>query len=403
MILADLICEAITRAVTLIYTLGLLSLFTRIQLNLLGRRNYLSSVVSLATPSTPDISLENRDDDNLTQDYGSDFDTNRMYLTFSWWLLHRGWIAIREKVETVVADVFETLNPRDNVEFERLSGRILEMRKRIEGETDEERRRHPWLDYLLPEKEDEDAVLKESGVAPISPAVTDADGIQRRFPVSSSLRRLLDETSDIVESPTFSHVLTLTLDAAFSLLIDEKVAIQAYQIPIQNKQSSQAAAVDDQLLNNPLLSPERRVQEVSNGRSDDSDPADKLTTCKLAKTLAVITRQAYVIGSGGNISTLMASSSTSTDPPTAFSGPSFKEANEYLAAMESVRDVEGFAAVVYSSNFELEGVEDTSTARESNRRDNTHGDDSPVDASRELETDLESAWGKAMEPTKSPQ
>ena len=34
--------------------------------------------------------MENRDDDNYDNMYGNDFETNRKYLTFSWWLLHRG-------------------------------------------------------------------------------------------------------------------------------------------------------------------------------------------------------------------------------------------------------------------------------------------------------------------------
>ena len=391
----DELNAAITRAITLIYTLALLSLFTRIQLNLLGRRNYLSSVVSLATPSTPNISLENRDDDNVSQDYGSDFDTNRMYLTFSWWLLHRGWRAMREKVEAAVSIMFDTMNPRDNVSFERLSEAILEVRKRVEGGTEDERRKHPWLEYLLPSKEDEDAVLKESGVAPVSPAVKDEDSIQRRFPVSASLRRLLDETSDIVESPTFSHVLTSTLDVAFSLLVDDKVATQAYHIPVQNQQPSrsQDPGSADFLQNNPLLSAETRVQEVFEDQPDPPGPAAQQASCKLATTLAIITRQANAIGSGGNIGSFMASSNLSMDPQSTMAGPSFKDANEYLAAMESVRDVEGFAAVVYSSNFELEGVEGASAEGNPAGKDNVKK--SLVDVGKEVEINLESVWEKA--------
>ena len=86
---------------TLIYTLCLLTLLTRVQLNLLGRRTYLSSVVSLAIPqpatTASHISLENNDDDNYDNVYGNDFETNRKYLTFSWWLLHRGSKEILER------------------------------------------------------------------------------------------------------------------------------------------------------------------------------------------------------------------------------------------------------------------------------------------------------------------
>ena len=133
---------AITRSFTLLYTLSLLTLLTRIQLNLLGRRNYLSSVVSLAShpPQDPTISLENHDDDNDEQTYGNDFETNRKFLTFSWWLLHRGWRDVMEKVESAVKEVFGPLNPREDVSLERLSGLILDVRRKVEGATPEERR-----------------------------------------------------------------------------------------------------------------------------------------------------------------------------------------------------------------------------------------------------------------------
>ena len=135
---------AITRAFTLIYTLSLLTLLTRIQLNLLGRRNYLASVVSLAAPqSTTEgarINLENNDDDNFEQAYGNDFETNRRYLSLSWWLLHKGCIELIEKVRTAVKDVFGLVNPREEMTLERLSELTLEVRKRVEGATEEERR-----------------------------------------------------------------------------------------------------------------------------------------------------------------------------------------------------------------------------------------------------------------------
>lgn len=55
---------------------------------------------------------------------------------------------------------------------------------------------------------------------------------------------------------------------------------------------------------------------------------------KLATVLAVVTREAHNIGHGPN-------------PP-----------NDYLTAMEqNVRELEAFAAVVYSSNFELDLVQ----------------------------------------------
>ena len=134
--------SSITRSFTLLYTLSLLTLFTRIQLNLLGRRNYLSSVVSMASQALQDsaINLENNDDDKTDQSYGTDFETNRKFLTFSWWLLNCGWRDVSQTVESAVKAVFGPLNPREDVSMERLSTLILDVRRKIEGATAEERR-----------------------------------------------------------------------------------------------------------------------------------------------------------------------------------------------------------------------------------------------------------------------
>lgn len=133
---------AVARAFTLIYTLALLTLLTRIQLNLLGRRNYLASVVSLASPPKQGskIQLENHEADEFGNAYGNDFDTNRKYLSFSWWLLHKGYKDIMESVIQAVKDVFGPLNPREEITLERLAELILDVRRKVEGASEEERK-----------------------------------------------------------------------------------------------------------------------------------------------------------------------------------------------------------------------------------------------------------------------
>lgn len=217
-----------------------------------------------------------------------------------------------EKVRIAVKEVFGTLNPREEITLERLSELTLEVRKKVEGATEAERRYHlppthhsqpyaklsyrscKWLPYLLPSPSQESYVLSESGMTtspPPSPTTT------------SSLRHLIDETSDLIDSPAFTHVLTRLLDAAFSHLIDVKISQLAYKIP-------------------PLSASTQRVQEIVG--SDE-------VKAKVASSLAVFCRQAHGIGSGAN--------------------------NEYLAAIEQVGELEAFAAVVYSSNFEVEAPE----------------------------------------------
>lgn len=92
------------------------------------------------SPNDATISLENRDDDRDEQSYGNDFETNRKFLTFSWWLLHRGWKDIMEKVEVAVKEVFGPLNPREDISLERLSSLVVDVRKRVEGASPEDRK-----------------------------------------------------------------------------------------------------------------------------------------------------------------------------------------------------------------------------------------------------------------------
>jgi peroxin-3 len=310
-------------------------------------------VVSLATGGMEQstISLENHDDDNPDQAYGNDFDTNRKYLTFSWWLLHRGWRDVMVKVEAAVRDVFGTLSPRDDVSMQRFSELTLEVRKLVEGATEAERQSSRWLQYLLPPKEQEDFVLKS--------AMGEDTATTGLRPVSSSgmtpLRRLLDETSDLIDSPPFSHVLTLLLDAGFSTLVDQKIAQQAFKVPSTPEENDV----------NTL-----RVVEVF-----EPKPA------KLPIILAILTRQAHSIGNG--------------------------VPNEYLQSMEGVRDLEAFAAVVYSSNWENEispiGEEgsavlvqkDGLSGSESVPAEILTGEGSIVNVGSA--NAFESAWGKAVD------
>jgi len=346
----DLKISSITRAFTLIYTLSLLTLLTRIQLNLLGRRSYLSSVVSLATGGMEQstISLENNDDDNPDQAYGNDFETNRRYLTFSWWLLHRGWREVMLKVEAAVKDVFGPVELREDLTLQRFSELTLEVRKKVEGETDADRKESKWLEYLLPPKEQESFVLKESKISP-EPASLESDSV-----IDVPLRRLLDETSDLIDSPPFAHVLTKLLDAGFSTLVDEKIAQQTFKVPV---------TPDVPNLNAP------RITEIFEPKA-----------VKLPIILATLTRQAHSIGNG--------------------------VPNEYLQSMEQVKDLEAFAAVVYSSNWESEisPINDEGAGSATNPTETLPGsdiataEDGLIDVGADSTIDvLESAWGKAVE------
>lgn len=257
------------------------------------------------------------------------------------------------KVEAAVKDVFSTVSPREDVTMQMFSELTLEVRKRVEGATEADRQETSWLQYLLPPQDQEEFVLKESGMS------TDPAG--SASPSTSPLRRLVDETSDLIESPPFSHVLTRLLDAGFSTLVDQKLAQQAFKMPVTPDIPGMDAP---------------RVTELF-------DPLP----VKLPIVLAILTRQAHSIGNG--------------------------VPNEYLQSMEQVKDLEAFAAVVYSSNWESEispmngdgsasfvqkdgplGPEIIAAGSKTSHQ-NVPGQESIVDVGST--STFESAWGKAVE------
>ncbi|KAF2457170.1 Peroxin-3 [Lineolata rhizophorae] len=368
---SELKINSITRAFTLLYTLSLLTLLTRIQLNLLGRRSYLASVVSLASPPPPGgpnssaagatrIELENRDDDAALQDtYCSDFDTNRKYLSFSWWLLHRGCRDIMERVKEAVETVFGGLNPREEVTLERIGELVLEVRRRVEGKDVGERRNMKWLPFLLPPTDQESYVLRESGMTTSSsPPPTPSPDNAPNVDVPPALRRLLNETSDLIDSPNFTHVLTRLLDACFGHLIDIKLAQLVYKSTSSDALSGSTPASS--------ISPQT--------------PQVRASRTRLADVLPVFTRQAHVIGAAGDTDVVR---------------------NEYIDVLDEVGELRAFAAVVYSSNWEIEGEGGSGdTWKEDDlSRPGTAGTDAegpgttPVGG--EESSLFESAWGKA--------
>ena len=99
----------------------LLSLFTHIQLDILGRSKYIQSVLEQAyeerererrreglTFAAIFSALEGQEFDPELQDvdYISE-ETERKYLTLSWWILHVGWKDVGERVRRAVEEVFE--------------------------------------------------------------------------------------------------------------------------------------------------------------------------------------------------------------------------------------------------------------------------------------------------------
>jgi peroxin-3 len=121
---------AVTRTLTVLYSITLLTIFTNIQLSLLGRYKYIQSVIQMerseeararrqyesSASATLFSSLDDieafvdqraRWEEDSVWREGVDAETERKYLTLSWWILNVGWKDVGERVRRGVEEVFE--------------------------------------------------------------------------------------------------------------------------------------------------------------------------------------------------------------------------------------------------------------------------------------------------------
>lgn len=220
---------SLTRIFSLYYAIALLVIFTRVQLNLIGRESYVSSVMSIVIPSSssgggggfgmsqsqsmPQIQL--RDEG---EEYRQTFDTplNRQYMTFVWWLLNRGWQPLVHRVRAAVEQVFGRLEVREDVtlaQFRLLTSRVRSIVE-FNGDGDDH---HNWLPYLLPDDAaDELEVLLQGGAFE-----DDAEMVEPG--ISPELRAVLDETREELDSQETALLISRCLDVALQGLVETRL------------------------------------------------------------------------------------------------------------------------------------------------------------------------------------
>jgi Peroxin-3 len=95
----------LVRTLTLIYSLSALVLLSRIQFNLLGRQAYVASILALAPESQTGEPVVQQIRLREEHEIG-DLELQRSFLSFSWWLVHRGWKSIMARVHDATEEVF---------------------------------------------------------------------------------------------------------------------------------------------------------------------------------------------------------------------------------------------------------------------------------------------------------
>ena len=237
----DIKHSSFARTFTTLYTLVFLSLQTYIQLNLIGRRAYLAALESQASRDLQQRAVQQGTDDEkhhialhdasemdalLGAELGAedgadarlDQDTEKKYLTSSYWFLHRGWSEVAERVQAAVHAEIGDMPLRTILTYHHFQGLTERIRLRLEGASDESERTgsfsgpHGFRNLLLPDSiEEECEMLVHAGaVAPGTPADE---------AVTPALRLLLDETKDLVDSPDFARIFSVSCDHVFGLLM----------------------------------------------------------------------------------------------------------------------------------------------------------------------------------------
>ncbi|KAG9319738.1 hypothetical protein KVV02_004854 [Mortierella alpina] len=276
-----------TRTVTALYSLTFLTLLTQVQLNLLGRFTYVSSVVALSNTTDASYRMESTSTKgSLSSTNGQlDFQTEKKYLTFSYWLLHEGWRRWSEKVREVIEDVVGSTSLKKTFTAKEFSDLLGQIRARLEyTEVDGDQVHVNMREYMLPdEAADEREVLRAGGVDEFD------------LVVDPVLRNLLDETRDFMDSDDFSTVLSSTLATTFARF---NLALQPTFNPF-------------------LLSRgEAVIAEI-----EDEEDIDRAVP--LAQLLPLVARQVHLIING--------------------------VPNEYVESLAMVKELQAFSAIVYSS------------------------------------------------------
>ncbi|OSX56831.1 hypothetical protein POSPLADRAFT_1062339 [Postia placenta MAD-698-R-SB12] len=213
-----------TRTLTALYSITLLSLFTHIQLSLLGRSKYIQSVKQMERDerireqlhyaSTDFSHLWSSGDlpsaDELDERESLSEETEHKFLTLSWWILHVGWKDVGERVRRGVEDVFEEVSLKSKLTINDLFRLVSDVRRRIEYEVTFEghERRINFVSALLPPTtETLQHVLTQGG---IPPHIAGAPDLQ--------FHALLEEARTHILSASGQRVLEVCLDEATETL-----------------------------------------------------------------------------------------------------------------------------------------------------------------------------------------
>ncbi|CAO3704105.1 unnamed protein product [Rhizopus stolonifer] len=258
----------------------LLTLLSHIQLNLLGRFTYIWSVSAL-NKSEPTIQLQH-EGQQADEGYLNP-QVERMFLSSSWWLLHCGWKKCTQRVQKVVDEYVSSITLQSSLNYYDTQELLHKLRQSIEY--DECGLPISYREWMLPDTEEEELEYLK------------ATGFEMNNETSTiTLRKLLDETKDYIDSPDFQRVLDNCLDEVFATFNQNTFGHSL----LPNLEAGVSC-----------------IKEVSSAEAQIIEQGKSVT---LAKILPIMSSQAHLIFAG----------------------------NEYLNGFTYTKELEVFCAMIYT-------------------------------------------------------
>lgn len=245
----DLKLKAITKIIILSYTTSLLMLLTRLQLNILARREYLDTAINSAmekerekkanqysvlswfsswiTEKSNNLPSEKADPRNSDGTIDTDtrsiastanpeksrYVNEQAFLSLSWWLLNCGYLQYKSIIEQLVKEEFQNSNPRDIMTMDEFSGKI----SKIFVTTNKQFFQQPqsnemFISCLLPEPNLERFVLQQT---------LEQDALKVLYEDNLLLKQLVQETNKCLQSPGTWIVLESLIDETFHTIMEQ--------------------------------------------------------------------------------------------------------------------------------------------------------------------------------------
>lgn len=238
----ELKTKSLVKMVTVSYTISSLLLLTRLQLNILTRREYLETAIKVAVEKesgkTEGKSLANWVWGLWKSDVNGDgtraeplveetkpknpasknsYINEQAFLSLSWWLLNRGWLEFQTIVEESVNKEFSELNPRDTLTLKEFSDKLTHVFRHtneklllssVTGADEDSILRN----ILLPSPSLEDFVLQQT----LDPEALNILGEDRTI-----LGQLIHETTKCIESTVSSIVLESLINESFQYIMEQ--------------------------------------------------------------------------------------------------------------------------------------------------------------------------------------